>query len=270
MTSRASSANTLLLVAALVVATLVPFAVADTDDDSCTVPGPAAIVPAPDGSRLSALAAEALRRISARSPDEVPAAPGSGSGHGTNGSAPVPLTPDEQRVFDGQLACARKAAAALATPEQAIEAGYVQGSTFTQGVGEHWIDWTAVGRPFDPGRPSMLLFAERRFGRPAELVGFSYWVGSPTEPAGFAGPNDHWHRHEALCFENGWLMRQSVVRKADCSDAFVAGTDLWMLHAWVVEGVPSRLGMFSTINPALCLGNRATTPDILRCDPDKL
>jgi hypothetical protein len=271
--ARAGSATALALLGALLVAVLVPFAVAAPDGLSipCTPPGTKPIVPVASGRRLPPDAEAALRQLSAASPDELPPGADTGFGHSHGSAADVaaPLTADEQALFDAQLACARRAAKVLATPEQAADAGYVQGSTYTAGVGDHWIDWTAVGKPFDPGHPSMLLFAKRRFGQPEELVGFSYWVGSAAEPAGFAGPNDHWHQHVGLCFENGWLTRQAVLRKADCPDAFVAGTNLWMLHAWVVDGVPSRLGLFSTLNPALCTTPR-TAPDILRCDPTKL
>ena len=27
----------------------------------------------------------------------------------------------------------------------------------------------------------------------------SYSVGRATAPEGFAGPNDHWHRHSSVC-----------------------------------------------------------------------
>ena len=73
------------------------------------------------------------------------------------------------------------------------------------GVGVHWVDWTLIDAPFDPARPAMLLFDERAGA--TELVGFSYWVRTPT-PDGFAGSNDVWHQHTNLCIVNGWVDRE--------------------------------------------------------------
>lgn len=232
----------------------------------CGPPPPAASA-SPTSGRLPVAAQEALLRLTDKAPAEVLLGADGGFEHSHLGADPVTaLAPGDRRLLDQQLDCARRAAKGLVTPEQALAAGYVQGSTLTLGVGDHWIDWTAVGRPFDPAHPAMLLFASRRYDAPEELVGFSYWVGSSGPPAGFAGPDDHWHRHVGLCFEDGWLTRQSVTKKADCPGAFIAGTDLWMLHAWVVDGTPSRWGMFSVLNPSLCAAPR-TTPDVLRCNP---
>ncbi len=134
-------------------------------------------------------------------------------------------------------------------------------SLYTQGVGTHWINWTLVGQPFDPARPSMLLFAPRVGGN--RLVGLSYWSRSPTEPAAFAGDNDHWHRHFGLCFdERGLLEREQVPDASQCAGTWLNGSDLWMLHAWVVPGQPNVWGVFAPQNPVLCDRNVA---DVLRC-----
>jgi hypothetical protein len=218
---------------------------------------------------LPVAAQAALQRLSDASASEVVLDANAGFEHSHLGAeATSALAPDVQSLLDQQLACARRATKNLSTPGQAAAAGYVQGSTLTLGVGDHWIDWTRVGQPFDPSRPSMLLFASRRHDAPEELVGFSYWVGSQGVPDGFAGPDDHWHQHAGLCFEDGWLTRQAVARKADCPGAYIDGTNLWMLHAWVVDGTPSRWGVFSVLNPSLCATPR-TTPDVLRCNPDQ-
>ena len=89
-------------------------------------------------------------------------------------------------------------------------------------------------------------------------------VQSPTEPEGFAGPNDHWHQHQGLCVVNGWVDRERVSGPDACAGTFLAGGDLWMLHAWVVPSFPDRLGKFATFNPVLC-PPAAGTPDISRC-----
>jgi hypothetical protein len=111
------------------------------------------------------------------------------------------LTPHETDRFERQWAAAVAAIPKFDTPAKAAAAGYVQSSVPSAGVGIHWVNWELIARPFDPARPSMLLFArERGVDR---LVGFSYWVQSASAPGGFAGPNDHWHTHAGLYVVNG-------------------------------------------------------------------
>jgi hypothetical protein len=178
-----------------------------------------------------------------------------------------PLPPDEQVRFDEQWSAATTAAVSLATPALAATAGYVQSSPQAPGVGTHWIDWSAIDAPFDPARPSMLLFDERP-GRTARLAGFSYWTRStPGPPDGYAGPNDTWHQHVGLCFVDGWLFRESMASRDDCGGDWLNGTDLWMLHAWVVPGLPNPDGRFAGRHRALCPGDNERIADALTCDP---
>ena len=154
--------------------------------------------------------------------------------------------------MDRQLAAAAAAAAAIDTPDEAMAAGYVQASGESEGVGSHWVKWSLVDQPFDPAKPSMLLFDEVRAGFGPELIAYSYWVASDEEPAGFAGGRDHWHRHYGLCFENGWLTTWDVPDRSQCPGDWINGTDLWMLHAWVVPGIENPRGVFADVNPTLC------------------
>jgi hypothetical protein len=186
-----------------------------------------------------------------------------GAGHDVFGPVQeLPLAAAERSLFDQQWRAAVAASSTLMTPEQTREAGYLQAAPFNEGVGTHWVKWSLVGQPFDPAHPAMLLF-DGIAGRPVRLVGFSYWVGSPQEPAGFAGPNDHWHRHSGLCFSRGgWLMDQEVPTRAACSGYWLNGRNLWMLHAWVVPGLPNIWGRFAPSNPFLC---PRTDKDIFPC-----
>jgi hypothetical protein len=188
---------------------------------------------------------------------------GSGGGHDVFGPVDEqPLAVDERKAFDEQWQAAVAASSTLMTPEQARQAGYVQAAPFNEGVGTHWVKWSLVGHPFDPAAPAMLLY-DGIPGRPVRLVGFSYWVGSTREPAGYAGPNDRWHRHAGLCFtRNGWLTDQQVPNSAACSGFWLSGRNLWMLHAWVVPGLPNIWGRFAPSNPFLC---PRTTKDIFPC-----
>jgi hypothetical protein len=189
------------------------------------------------------------------------------TGHGAFGRVTeAPLSATDQRAFDAQWTAAANAAHDLATIEAATAAGYVQVSSQTPGVGTHWLKWSLIDAPFSPAAPSMLLF-DQVPGRSVRLLGFSYWVRTETEPTGFAGPNDHWHGHEGLCFVEGWLQREGVASPSDCEGYWLNGGDLWMLHAWVVADASNRWGRLAPTNPALC-PSRREAPDVLTCDED--
>ena len=179
------------------------------------------------------------------------------SGPDTTVPVPVPLQP----AFDRQLASARNAAEHLLTPAAAAKAGYVSAAPFVPGDGVHWIRWDLVGEPFDPARPSMLLFSDTT--EHARLIAFSYYtrsVGSP--PAGFVGSNDQWHRHRGICITAGRTTGEEVAASG-CGGIWLNGADLWMLHAWVVPGETNPWGRFAPIDPTWCL-------DIPGCGPNPL
>jgi len=96
-----------------------------------------------------------------------------------------------------------------------------------------------------------------------------------TAPAGFAGPNDHWHQHSNVCvkFANGiiavpFAVDQDVTAQ-ECADAhgiFMKKT-VWMVHAWVVPGWESPQGVFSHDNQHVyCPGNTDLTNAIGMCN----
>jgi hypothetical protein len=230
---------------------------------SSTVPaGPLPLAPLTptDPGRIPAeqtAAVDALAAISS------PLFPTNGHGHNHGGPATqAALGAADQATFDRQWAQAVAAAQQLDTVAKANAAGYVVASTNAAGVGVHFVKWSLIDRPFDPTAPSMLLFDLRR--DPPVLVGFSYWVHSTDAPAGFAGDNDHWHQHSGLCIVNGWVDRENVAGPSLCAGAYLGGSDLWMLHAWVVPGYANRWGEFADTNPLLC-PPVASTADIAQC-----
>lgn len=174
----------------------------------------------------------------------------------------VPLSSAEQTDFDRQLAAAVAASKSLSTEQAATADGYVPASLAVAGIGTHWVKWSLIDKPFDPASPAMLLFDASR--KPHRLVGFSYWVRSAEAPDGFAGPNDMWHQHSGLCVVNGWVDREMASGTDQCAGTYLAGSDLWMLHTWVVHGYANRWGLFAVQNPTLC-PPAAGTPDIMRC-----
>jgi hypothetical protein len=171
--------------------------------------------------------------------------------HGDSTHEHDEMTAEEHRTLAAQLRAAQEAVPGLDTTEEASAAGYVEGSSITDGTGAHWIKWSLVDRPFDPAAPSMILMDELERGKGPELIAFSYWVASPEEPEGFAGEADQWHRHLEVCFDNGYLVDQDVAPD-ECEGDWINGMDLWMLHAWVVPDVENQHGMFATVNPLLC------------------
>jgi hypothetical protein len=55
-----------------------------------------------------------------------------------------------------------------------------------------------------------------------------------------------------MCFENGYLKDDNLPDGSSCDGDWINGSDLWMLHAWVVPGLENDLGLFANVNPLLC------------------
>ena len=150
---------------------------------------------------------------------------GAGHAHGAHGTA-VPVS-EKARA---QLEAARRATAALATPEAARAAGYQPMFGNVPLQGEHYVRADLVaGDRFDVEEPSILIFAS--VGGTPTLVGVAYAYQRAADappPAGFDGAADAWHGHEGLAWEKG----KSIV----------------MMHAWFVEAPE---GPFARYNPRL-------------------
>jgi len=182
-------------------------------------------------------------------------------GHSHGASSFMPLLTGDAATFANQWLAAQRSTDRFDRLDEIKALGYVRSSAPIAGIGSHWVLWPQLAKPFDPSNPTMVLFDESK--QPAQLVGFSYWLQSPTRPEGFAGPNDHWHQHQGLCVVNGWVDRERATGPDVCAGAYFPGGDLWMLHAWPVGRYPNRDGNFATVNPTLCPGNGV--PDIARC-----
>jgi hypothetical protein len=196
-----------------------------------------------------------------------PVDPSEHAGHGELGGLTgpqlvLPLWALDQPRFAAQWAAAVAAVPQFDTVAKAEALGYQRAAVQGPGVGVHFVNWTLIDQPFDPARPSMLLFDERP-GRTSTLVGYSYWIRSTTQPEGFVGPNDEWHQHKGLCVVNGWIDREES-EPGQCAGLRLAGSDLWMLHAWVVPGWSDRWGPFATVNPKLCPSIREAS-DLASC-----
>ena len=98
-----------------------------------------------------------------------------------------------------------------------------------------------------------------------------YLGGAINAPEGFVGPNDHWHRHTNTCVKFGGgkivipFAADSDVTESMCDaqhGQFMRRTS-WMVHAWVVPGYESPLGVFSHDNPNLRCADGTTHTDPL-------
>ena len=80
--------------------------------------------------------------------------------------------------------------------------GVVAGG-FAPGSGAHYISYSSMtgGAAFDATRPMSLIYDG--ISPTSEITGLMYYGMGETAPEGFAGPNDHWHRHSNVCIKGG-------------------------------------------------------------------
>lgn len=166
-----------------------------------------------------------------------------------------PLDAPTRALLAEQLTQARAHAMQYPTVADAIAAGYRLAGGFAPGSGAHYIGGSMTGSgPFDPNAVQSLIYDGT--SPTSKIVGLMYFAMSADAPEGFAGPNDHWHRHSHVCIKptpNGIdvpFPADADVSKQQCADAgavFMAITG-YMVHAWVVPGWESPQGVFSHEN----------------------
>src|SRR5262249_19731357 len=114
-----------------------------------------------------------------------------------------PLDPTTRAELKTQLTAARDFALRYPTVADASAAGYRLAGGFAPGSGAHYLSFcglTGAG-PFDPTKPPALIYDGTK---PAsQVIGLMYYGMGESAPEGFAGPNDHWHRHSNVCIKYG-------------------------------------------------------------------
>jgi len=172
-----------------------------------------------------------------------------------------PITdPDEQAELQRQLREAGTVIPAMATAQDAMDAGYVQVTPYVPGIGAHYLNFSLLTRSgFEPARPEMLLYNGNDPG--SELVGLSYATLSIGPPDGFVGPNDIWHVHPSLCsVGRAFVIGPDTTPEQLCDSVGgtkgIGGARLHMAHLWQVPGWESPWGLFSGENPMV---NMATS-----------
>jgi hypothetical protein len=180
-----------------------------------------------------------------------------------------PLDPATQATLTRQLSDARTVALRYPTVADATAAGYhLVGGGFGPGSGAHYIGG-GFSFNFDPNHPLALIYDG--IHPASKVVGLMYYGMGLNPPAGFAGPNDHWHRHSGVCTGAGGSVLfppDSNVTAGQCANVhgFFMRITGWMVHAWVVPGWESPSGVFSHENPRLtCADGTFHTDAIGRC-----
>jgi hypothetical protein len=176
-----------------------------------------------------------------------------------------PLDPATRTKLAAELVAARSATTQYPTVASARAAGLIQAGEFAPELGAHFISYTNLNRQFLPDGsidarypPGYIYDGVSPTSRIVGLMFIS--IAGGDAPAGFAGPNDHWHRHSNLCIQYGPNGTITVpfapdrdITRAQCDAVhgnFMPRT-VWMVHAWVVPGWESPKGVFSHADPNL-------------------
>jgi hypothetical protein len=209
--------------------------------------------------------AEADRRINAYLQwlleHALDSAHGAEGGNHTDGPQVWQMTdPATSAQLQSQLKQAATIGTRYPTAAAAMAGGYFQVTPWMWGIGAHYLNISYIAS-FDPAHPAMLLYNGN--APSSELVGASYAVLGAQAPAGFAGPNDPWHTHPALCIVGGVFVVGADNVPADVCNSVggvksngFGGTPFWMMHLWQVPGWEPGWGLFSPENPSI---NLATT-----------
>jgi hypothetical protein len=189
-----------------------------------------------------------------------------------------PLDVATREKLAGQLVVARDAAMKYPTVADAKAAGMYLAGKFTPGAGAHYMSMRGVtggikNGETDPASPASFIYDG--ISPTSKIVGLMYIsMSAGPAPEGFAGPNDHWHRHFNTCVRYaGGAIEVPFPADSDVTQAMCDAqhgtfmkTTVWMVHAWVVPGWESPKGVFSHDNPdLLCADGTANTDAIGFC-----
>ncbi|HEY8216588.1 MAG TPA: hypothetical protein VIH82_05605 [Acidimicrobiia bacterium] len=167
-----------------------------------------------------------------------------------------PLDRATRAELAAQLAAAREVAMRYPTVADATAAGMFLAGGFAPGSGAHYISISGISGsgPIDVTRVNSYIYDGT--SPDSRIVGLMYYSNSKAD--GFAGPNDHWHRHSNVCIN--WHGANGGLEVPFPADAEVTATQCaraggslmpitgYMVHAWVVPGWESPQGVFSHEN----------------------
>jgi len=172
-----------------------------------------------------------------------------------------PLDAATRVALQDQLLLARDVALRYPTVADAQAAGYFLAGGFAPGSGAHYVGGGLGGAGLDIEKPGSLIYDG--VNPDSKIIGLMYLGGGETAPEGFAGPNDHWHRHSNVCIKYGAgkleipFPADSEITAEMCKSkgGSLMKITTWMVHAWVVPSWESPLGVFSHDNPNLRCGD---------------
>lgn len=185
-------------------------------------------------------------------------APDDNGGHGGHlGPQPWTAMTDQAECdqLNDELAQAKAVAMKYPHPGDAEAAGWTKVTGYVPGIAAHYMNFGFVDGTFNIDEPEMLLYDGTE--PTSSMVGLSYYMihDSDLEPTqGFAGPNDHFHRHIGLCVNDTGVIGDSTTTDEECTQrggVKQGGTGGWMNHVWIVPGCESPWGMFSGASPVL-------------------
>jgi hypothetical protein len=178
-------------------------------------------------------------------------------GHGGRGPAPaMPMSSSDRDRYRVEATLASGAVVRFATVQDALAGGYRRTTPYVPCIGAHYLKDGALGNPFDPAEPEVLLYDGTE--PDSRIVGLSYMqVSDPgTAPEGFTGPIDQWHAHRELCLAEDAtvIVGPGTTTAAGCEQRggrMTALDHLWNLHMWNVLEWQNRWGLFSSDHPDL-------------------
>jgi hypothetical protein len=169
-----------------------------------------------------------------------------------------PLDAATRDQLRAQLMGAREITMRYPTVADAVAGGYRLAGGFAPGSGAHYVMMSGAGLsgngPVDVTSPNSLIYDGTNPG--SRMVGLMYYAIGGEHPEGFAGPNDHWHRHANVCIKYGAngievpFPADADVTAKQCREAqgTLLGQTGWMVHAWVAPSWESPQGVFSHDN----------------------
>ncbi len=157
-------------------------------------------------------------------------------------------------------------AAKYKTGADAKKDGWVKATKSLYGIGAHWLKGGVTGFAtadgvFNIKEPNILLFDGE--GDDAKLAGVSWILGMPTDPEGFTGPHDSWHRHDSVCFllseflvisegeADGSPINLSAASCEDQGGQMFPISNLTMMHLWIGDEYISAGPIFAHDHPML-------------------
>jgi hypothetical protein len=244
----------------LVLATMAPVAVLALATAAIALPGSSADT-STTGVETTAAPADVTTTVAVATPTTA-SGPALAEGESVENTPDVALNAADQKLLGEQLVQARQAAAKYPTVADAKRAGMILAGGTSPGTGAHYQLMSAAtlaginpDGTVNASSPGSYIYDGTTDDAP--IVGVMYISFNDTAPEGFAGPNDHWHRHSNVCvkFADGKISvpvaADQDVTKQQCdalNGTFMPKT-VWMVHAWVVPGWESPKGVFSHDNP---------------------